>query len=83
MVIEMTLTEEEEKIIKEYRKNKKPDFEKIEKRVEKFLQIANKAIDEACELEAIYKSMNYEDQKKFEGLLNIKFLNDIAQYQEE
>lgn len=80
---EMLLTEEEEKIIEEHRKNKKPDFEKIEKRVENFLHIANKAIDEACELEAIYKGMNYEDQKKFEGLLNIKFLNDIAQYQEE
>lgn len=80
---EMLLTEEEEKIIEEHRKNKKHDFEKIEKRVEKFLQIANKAIDEACELEAIYKGINYEDRKKFEGLLNIKFLNDIAQYQEE
>lgn len=80
---EMLLTKEEEKIIEEHRKNKKHDFEKIKKRAEKFLQIANKAIDEACELEAIYKGMNYEDQKKFEELLNIKFLNDIAQYQEE
>ena len=55
----------------------------IEKKVENFLHITNKDIDEACELESIYKGMNYEEQKKFEGLLNIKFLNDIAQYQEE
>ena len=80
---EMLLTEEEEKIIEEHRKNKKHVFENIQKKVEKFLQITNRAIDEACELEAIYKSMNYENKKKFEGLLNIKFLNDIAQYQEE
>lgn len=82
-MIDMRVTEEERKIIEEHRKNKKHDFEKIEKRVKNFLSIANKAIDEACELEAVYKSMNYEDKKKFEGLLNIKFLNDIAQYQEE
>ena len=80
---EMILTEEEEKIIEEHRKNKKHDFEKIEKRVEKFSQITNRAIDEACELEAIYKGMDYENKKKFEGLLNIKFLNDIAQDHEE
>jgi|GEM_PF-5915126 len=82
-MINMKVTEEEEKIIEEHRKNKKHDFEKIEKRVEDFLSITNKAIDEACELEAVYKGMNYEDKKKFEGLLNIKFLNNIAQYQEE
>lgn len=73
----MILTDEEIKIIEEHRKNKKYDFKLLEIKIDHFLKFSNDVIDTACELKNIYETMNCENQKKFERLIQIKFLFDI------